>query len=311
MSSKEKPFVSAVVCVSEDSRIVGDFLKRIYGFLNETFEYFEIIVVDDCSEDDTFDVAAATAEDLDSCVSVLQLSRKHGVEMAILAGLDKSVGDFVYEFESPAIDYDIELLREMFEASKSGSDVVAACPKRRRFSLSSMFYWTFNRASRLDYQLTTERISLTSRRALNSLLDINERIRYRKALVSLAGYPKRSITYSPINRSFVDKRSFGDKIETALDVFVSYSTLGSKLPLYASVGMMFMTLGCIVYVIMSVMFKQDISSGWPSLFGLMTLSYSALFFMVGLLSHCVSKVGREVINTPAYTIQRSFSRTKN
>ena len=51
MKNKEKNFMSAVVYINNDEKIVKKFLKQLNNVLTENFEKYEIICVNDCSSD--------------------------------------------------------------------------------------------------------------------------------------------------------------------------------------------------------------------------------------------------------------------
>ena len=105
----------------------------------------------------------------------------------------------------------------------------------KALNLSTRFYYfLFNKLSYLNEPITTERVVVMTRRALNSILSIDERVRYKKALLSLAGFPRENIPYIPIKNSYIDKRTSSEKIFSAFENFVSYTSIGSRAPILLS-----------------------------------------------------------------------------
>lgn len=88
--------------------IFSNVVRRI----NAGFENFELILVCD---DDCYDYVKEVKQGLTECsspdiISVIKLAYYQGAEAAICAGDDLAVGDFVYEFDSIAVNYDVNLI---------------------------------------------------------------------------------------------------------------------------------------------------------------------------------------------------------
>lgn len=300
---KEPQFVSAVVYLRNRQRELKPFFELVSGYLRERFEHWEMIFVDDNSQDETYRVARDLCAEHKGSFSVLRLSHDHGRERALLAGLDKSVGDFIFEFESVQTDYRREDLAALFESMKQGNDIVTLAPRQTRVSASSCFYWVFNRISSISYNLQTERCALVSRRALNTILDIDERMRSRKALLALTGFRRTTVYYDAIGGPSRDDRSFRERRDFALELIVSYSDIGSKLPLFISAFFFVLSLMGLGYVGLSLLWRDTIASGWASIFSLISVSSCGLFLMLGIIAQYVLKIAREIVNIPIYSVQ--------
>jgi dolichol-phosphate mannosyltransferase len=149
---------------------------------------------------------------------------------------------------------------------------------------------------------------LISRRALNSLLDIDERVRYMKALISISGFPKTIISYKPINNKYSDRRTMSSKIEMALEILVSYSKIGLLLPLYISGFFLMTSILAVCYLVISLFINPNIGSGWASSIAIISISFFGVFLMLGLISQYVSKITKELIKIPLYTIEEQKSK---
>lgn len=306
MRYKEKPFVSIVVYLHNSSKDVDNFLRKINQVIESKFEYFEYIMVDDFSEDGTYEKAIEIAKAMKIKVSIIRLARKHNKELALLAGADKSVGDYIFEFETPIIDYPLEIINEMFDKTKEGYDVVTLEPTKRTFS-TKIFYYLFNKFSYIDYDIYTERVALYSRRAMNSILNINEKIRSRKALLFLTGFVKTNIKFAPINKKYRDTRRFFEKVQLAIEFLVSYSSIGTKLPIFLSIVFILFSISASFFALYIRFFKSGIVSGWASMIIFLSISFAGVFFILGILSEYISKILKESINTPLYTIKKQHS----
>lgn len=126
---KEKNFVSVVAYVRNDEGRITKFLDCIEGILAPNFQNYEIILVDDDSTDASVDrIKAHAASEAGCMVQVVHMSYAQGVEMAMNAGVDLAIGDYVFEFDSVACDYEPGVILEVYERLLKGVDIVRAVP---------------------------------------------------------------------------------------------------------------------------------------------------------------------------------------
>ena len=91
--NKEKNFASAVVYVKNDAARIGGFLTCLYGILEENFEKYEIICVNDNSSDGSGEAMRAFMRENRPArpLTIVNLSISQGMELAMNAGLDLSL----------------------------------------------------------------------------------------------------------------------------------------------------------------------------------------------------------------------------
>ena len=107
MMNKEKNFASAVIYVHNAENRIKNFLSVIIKTMENNFEHSEIICVNDASEDGSLNIIKETSKMASSTsVSVVNMSYFHGLELAMNAGVDLSIGDFVFEFDNTFLDFD-------------------------------------------------------------------------------------------------------------------------------------------------------------------------------------------------------------
>ena len=100
MENKEKNFASAVVYVRNAENRLEKFLKTIISAMEDSFAHSEVICVNDASDDKSLEIIKKTSEMATSTsVSVINMSYFHGLELSMDAGIDMSIGDFVFEFD--------------------------------------------------------------------------------------------------------------------------------------------------------------------------------------------------------------------
>lgn len=298
---KEQVFISIVAYMYNNEDTIEQFIRSLNQSVSKKFKDFEIILINDCSKDNTVERARNAMSSIDGDCTIINLSRKHGIELAMLAGLNKSMGDFVYEIESTIVDYPEDIFETLYDyATSENYDIVAASSDRTSF-YSRMFYRLLNRLSYLDMSLTTESIRLVSRRALNAMLNLKEKVRYRKALYEYTGYSKAVLHYkSNKNIPIMKKKVNRENISLAIDVLVSFSNGGLKLAHYLS--MFFFVFSVLMggYALYSYFFKELIVQGWTTTMIFISFGFAGLFFIVGLLGEYISRILIETQNRPFY-----------
>ena len=112
---KEKNFVSAVAYLGSDPALVRPFLDMINAELSAHFEKYEIICVNDACRAAADEVRNYSAGDNNVPVTLVNMSVRQGVELCMNAGIDISIGDYVFEFDSLLIPYDPSLIFECYQ----------------------------------------------------------------------------------------------------------------------------------------------------------------------------------------------------
>ncbi|MBG9735021.1 glycosyltransferase [Paenibacillus alvei] len=299
---KEQVFISVVIYTHNDETIIEETLINLDQAVNRAFKNYEIIIVNDCSEDNTLIKAREVSKRINGDTTIINLSRKHGVEHAMMAGLNRSMGDFVYEIESAVVDYPLELIQEMFKtATKGGFDIVAASSGLTSWK-SKMFYALLNKLSYLQLSLSTENVRLVTRRALNSMLNLKEKVRYRKALYEYTGYSKKLINYnSSTNNPVKSKQLNRENISLALDALVSFSNFGLKMSHILSSLFFVFSVFMGSYALYNYFFNKSVVQGWTTLMILISFGFAGIFFIVGIIGEYISRILVELQNRPFYS----------
>ncbi|MBS5912934.1 glycosyltransferase [Paenibacillus macerans] len=297
---KEQVFVSVVLYAQNNEREVSQALIDVDRTMMNHFKNYEIILVNDFSQDNTLEEAHKAIQNIYGDTTIINLSRKHGVEHAMMAGLNKSMGDFVFEVESLLIDFDMGMLHEMFKVSTTkGFDIVAASSGQANWK-SRLFYRILNKISYLNLSLSTESVRLVTRRALNAMLNLKERVRYRKALYELTGYSKTLYEYKALSK-IPSRKVNRENISLALDALVSFSHFGLRTA-HLLTGIFFLfSLFMGGYALYNYFFNQSVVQGWTTLMILISFGFAGLFFIGGVIGEYTSRILIEIQNRPFYS----------
>ncbi len=286
MVNKEKNFISAVVYVHNAEERVGQFLKTLIEVLEENFEHSEIICVNDGSADDSAAVikkvsqtAAATS------ISILNMSYFHGLETAMNAGMDLTIGDFVFEFDSTILDFDESEIMKVYHRSLEGYDIVSASPDKKERLSSKLFYKVFDCFTELTYKLSTERFRILSRRVINRISSMNKTVPYRKALYANCGLKTDNRRYSVQNDMAGgrgDKKEKNYRAGLAVDLLILFTEVGYRFSLIMTVLMMSMSVFMVVYSVTIYLTSHPIA-GWTTTILFLSLAFFGLFAVLTII----------------------------
>ncbi len=281
VTNKEKSFISAVVYVHNSQETICNFLEYLNRILANNFEKHEIICVNDSSDDESAK-AIKTFKKINNCVlSLVNLSFYQGMETAMNAGRDLAIGDFVFEFDQCTIDYDIELVMQVYRKSLDGYDIVAASNGKPSF-FSKIFYKVYNKATSSQYEIGTETFRILSRRAINRIHSMSKIIPYRKALYSNSGLKHATIIYNPqkVIRSSYTRLQSKNRQDSAITTLILFSNIAYRITMIVTGLMMFATLSGVIYTVVVYVNKQPVA-GYTTMMLVLTGSF---FFVFAILS---------------------------
>lgn len=285
METKEKNFASAIIYVHNDEENIEQFLKTIIEVMENNFEHSEIICVNDFSNDKSLEKIKSISKFASmTSVSVINLSHFHGLEMAMSAGMDLAIGDFVFEFDNTILDFNPEEIMKIYKRSLTGFDIVSASPEKPEAFSSKMFYKVFKTFSNNKYEMSTESFRILSRRVINRISDMNRSVPYRKVIYANAGLKIDNIKYKVVR---VGGRCVCDKInnyrfDLASEALILFTDFGYKFSSFMAFLMMFISIVAVVYAILIYLISKPIE-GWTTTIIFISISFFALFVVLTIV----------------------------
>jgi dolichol-phosphate mannosyltransferase len=142
---KDAPHISIVSPVYRGENLVAELVRRIHQSVSTITLDYEIILVEDCGPDHSWEKIVALAK-TDFKVKGFQLSRNFGQHYAITCGLDQSKGEWVVVMDCDLQDRPEEIV-VLYQKAMEGYDVVLAKRNQRKDAflkkfLSKVFYRT-------------------------------------------------------------------------------------------------------------------------------------------------------------------------
>lgn len=296
MINKEKNFASAIIYVHNAENRIEKFLSTIIETFEKNFEHSEIICVNDFSNDNSVDIIKQTSElATTTSVTVVNMSYFHGLELSMNAGMDISIGDFVFEFDNTILDFEPKVIMEIYNRSLEGYDIVSASADKKEKFFSKLFYRVYARYADSTYRMTTESFRVLSRRVINRIESMNKTIPYRKAVYSNCGLKTDNVKYEVLTTESIhmDKEEKKYRTGLATESLIMFTELGYRFAKAMTFLMMFVSLFMIVYSI--VIYITSIpAAGWTTtilflsvvffgLFGILTIIIKYLQVLVDLV----------------------------
>lgn len=305
MKELEKNFISAVIYVCNQEKHITIFLENLYQELKKIFYKFEIICVDDASNDNSVASIREAAKNLvDTNVSILKLSYFQGLESAMNAGVDLAIGDFVYEFDTIESNYDMALVRNVYDKALGGGyDIVCAFPSERMKVTSRFFYNIFNYFTANENHLKTETFRILSRRAINRVSDMNQSIPYRKAVYANCGLNMANVEYQSFHNHAFKKDRVNKKYykELAIDSLILFTQVGYKFSMGLTIFMMIFAILMAIYA--SAVFVMSVPvTGWTTTILFMSFAFAGLFGILTIIIKYLSIIVELVYKKQKYRV---------
>lgn len=285
MTNKEKNFASVVIYVHNAEKRIGGFLSTIIKTMEDNFGHSEIICVNDFSDDGSLNVIKEASKRASTAsVSVINMSYFHGLELSMNAGVDLSIGDFVFEFDNTFLDFEPSTIMQIYRHSLLGFDIVSASPDKAEKLTSRIFYKVFDHYTAQSYKMSTESFRILSRRVINRISSMNKTVLYRKAIYANCGLKTDNIKYRPIERisQNLDKKEKGYRIGLAVDSLILFTELGYSFSKAMTVLMMIMSLFMIVYSIVIYATYNPVA-GWTTTILFLSVAFFGLFGILTII----------------------------
>ena len=275
-------FVSVVAPLHNDAAILDSFVDRVHRILADHYANYELLLIDDGSKDATPSQVTPLLQK-HNCVRYIQLSRRFGQEMAISAGLDSAIGDYVVVM-IPYMDPP-KLIPEIVQKSRMGSNIVYGILDSRRgqpFWLrlgARSFFWCANHLFNLNIPKDATHFRVLSRKAVNALNRITDSQRYLRVMSTQVGYDNESFSYQPTSSAGSRSQTFLKALMLGINILRSNSINPLRLVTWIGLLASFANASYMVYLVARNLLLGEASSG-QTLFG---LQISGLFLLVFLI----------------------------
>ncbi len=271
-------------------------------------EDYEILLINDGSRDSSWGVMQRLASE-DRRVIAINLSRNHGHQLALTAGLDLCRGDAILIIDADLQDPP-ELLPAMLETMhREEADVVYGVRRSRagetafKRATAHGFYRLLSRATEIDIPLDTGDFRLMSRRALEALLAMPEQSRFIRGMVAWIGFRQVPFAYDREER-FAGRTKYPLRrmMRFAFDALTGFSSAPLKLASHAGLALSLSSLLILAYITWGWLAGRSIQ-GWTSLMFVVVVLGAVQMFVLALMGEYIGRLYNEVKRRPLYIVQ--------
>lgn len=310
-----QPDLSIVIPVFNEEYVINDFAENLISNLIPLNFIWEILFIDDGSQDNTFSIIKTLA-DSDSRIFGLKFSRNFGKEAAMMAGLEQSTGRAVLIMDGDG-QHPPEIIKSLVEPWLQGNADIVRAVKETRGSesiFSKTTAWIFNSTMEWATGMSMTGASdfqLLDRKVVQSILQMKEKHRFFRGLSAWTGYRTATIPFHVADRiSGNSKWNTVQLLKLAVTGITSFSA--KPLNLAAGIGLF----GIIISIILVLQalyswFAGDAVSGWTSLTIVILFFGSANLIAVGLVGIYLARIYDEVKARPLYFTQETTALTAN
>jgi glycosyltransferase involved in cell wall biosynthesis len=302
--------VSVVTPCFNEMEVMKETYRRISAACGPYAPSYEIVLVDDGSTDRTWEVIESLCQ-TDPCVVGVRLSRNHGHQIALTAGLTIARGERIFILDADLQDPP-ELLSDMMRMMDGGYDIIYGQRQKRvgetwfKLKTAQLFYRVLRIFSDIDIPVDTGDFRLMSRRALNVFLSMPERHRFVRGMVSWIGLRQAPLLYERQARfAGISKYPWIKMLRFAFDAITGFSVKPLKIATFAGALCGLCALLSLIYVFWSWV-ENNVVAGWTSLMAVVLLVGATQLMVLGIIGEYLGQIFLESKRRPLFVIDKIF-----
>lgn len=294
----KKFLLSCIVPVYNAQIGLAKFIQELENYIKSFTNFYEIIVVDHGSNDDTTRIVAACTKN--SNIKLIQLSRNFGKAMAVAAGLEYCQGDVAIIMASD-FQHPFNLLPIFLSHWQNGYDIVFGIPESRKNAtkINQLFtkYFYHVGTNACDFRLL-------DRKVIDAINECSERSRSMPDLYAWVGFTSIGIPFKTQN-STLGNSSWNFQKLTALAI-TSFSN--TPLRIFSLIGLLFAGTAFIFAIgIITKTVRHGIElPGYASIMVAIIFFGGIQLLSIGILGEYIARIFNEVKQRPKYVIKQKI-----
>jgi glycosyltransferase involved in cell wall biosynthesis len=315
METEPTPLISVVVPLYKEADNLRAFLASVATELDKTGYRYELVVIDDGSPDETWQIIAEQAQ-VSRHLHGFRLSRNFGKELALCAGLDHARGDAVIVMDGDG-QHPPALLPEMVRLwQTTGADIVEAVKTHRGPESFSgrmgalFFYFVLNKLAGVNLKGVSD-FKLMNRKAIDAWLQMQERNVFFRGMTAWLGFTHVKVPFEVPGRAGGKTGwSFPTRLKLALTGISAFSSL--PLQFVTISGLLFFAFSVVfgIYTLVLQLSGHSVS-GFATVILLLLIIGSLLMLSLGIIGEYLARIYEEVKARPRYVITSTTSLTNS
>ena len=280
--------ISIVSPVYRAEKILPILVSEINLVMERIGEDYEIILVDDRSPDNSWEVMKVLSSQNPKIKSI-RLSRNFGQHSAIFAGLTKTKGDWVVVMDCDMQDQPKEIAK-LYKKTLEGYDIVLGQRENRKDKFlkklsSKLFYKVFNYLSGANFDNNVANFGIYHQKTIKSILDMGDYVKFFSLFINWIGFKSVSIPIEHGEREEGKSTySVGRLFKQAFNVIISFSDKPLRLFINFGLGISILSFVLGIYYLYLSITHKITQPGFSSLI-------LSIWFLSGIIISCIGIVG--------------------
>ncbi|AII14027.1 glycosyltransferase, family 2 [Campylobacter iguaniorum] len=311
----QNPHISIVTPVYGCCKSLYDLYERLNKTLSTITNNFEIIMINDASPDNAWEVIKYLAKK-DSRVKGINLSRNFGQHKAITAGLNYAQGYWVVVMDCDLQDQPEEIIK-LYNKALEGYDIVFGRRAKRQDGFfkklsSKIFYKIYDYFTDSKTDNTIANFSILNQKVVKEFKKLKEQNRSYYLFINWLGFKKINIDIKHSKRK-EGKSSYTFKklMDLAIDSIVAQSNKPLRLSIKFGFIISFSSFLYAVWLFVGYFIFSVPVEGWTSMMVSLYFISGLIFANMGFLGLYIGKIFDETKNRPIYVVSETTFEDKN
>lgn len=299
--------LSVVMPVYNEELMVEKACKTVDVILKEAGIYYELVLVDDGSDDATWELIEKEAAQ-NKKITGVHFSRNFGKEAAVFAGMAHASGDVVVVMDCD-LQHPPQLLPEMYALWKEGYEVIEGVKRYRgkesgfHKKSAGFFNKIMSKATGVDMENASD-YKMLDRKAVDSILSMPEKNMFFRATSVWVGYKRICVEFEVQEREAGESKwNTRNLIKYAFNNIVAFTTVPMQFVTIAGVVCFLFSLLLFVYSLIQY-FAGRAVEGYTTLLIVMLFIGSTVMISLGIIGYYISKIYEEVKKRPRYIVSK-------
>ncbi len=306
---KQKPvYISVIIPLLNEEGNIRVLYDALLPVVEEVSGSYEIIFVDDGSKDASFDIINQLSLQ-NSNVLGISLSRNFGHQVALTAGMEHASGEIVITMDAD-MQHPPDVILDLYKKFKEGFDIVNTIRTETADSgtfkkmTSGWFYKIINRLSDIHIEPAAADFRLMNRKTVNAFLQLKEKDRFTRGLISWMGFKQAMISYTAPSRfSGKSKYSLFKMLRFAADGITSFSAKPLRISFFSGLIVSLIGLFYAIYAVIEY-FSGKTIPGWTSILVSILIIGGIQLISIGIIGEYLARVFNEAKNRPLYMVKQ-------
>jgi len=300
--------LSVVIPVYNESSLIDELVKRVKSNANLITDDYEIIIVDDGSQDNTWNSIENEAKS-ENRIKGIKFSRNFGHHYAITAGLHSSNGEWVVVMDGDLQDRP-EVIPDLYKKAQEGFDVVFVSRQNRPEKLyyriaQKIFYWILRSLSGLDFDSRQANFSIISKKVVDAFKKFPENARFYGSTIKWLGF-KRSFILADhgVRHSGKPSYTIRKRFKLASDIILSFSERPLKVAVTFGLLVTLSSIIMSIWLIIGALNFNFSVMGWPSIMTSLFFLGGSILTVLGIIGIYLGRVFNQVKSRPLYIVDK-------